>query len=71
MRTRLRHVLTRYDHDGEPAEVFARLARATIGELRGDGSREDALTLLAADALMTYACEAAAEIDPASLRGMA
>ncbi len=64
-------MLTQYDHDGDSAEVFARLARATIGELRGDGSREDALTLLAADALMTYACEAAAEIDPASLGEMA
>ncbi len=71
MRTRLQEVLTHYDHGGEPAEVFARLARATIGELQGDGCREDALTLLAADALMTYACEAAAEADPASLGGMA
>ncbi len=71
LRTRLLHVLTHNDHDGEPPVVFARLARVTIGELRGDASREDALTLLAADALMTYACEAAAEADPASLRGMA
>ncbi len=70
MRTRLQELLTHYDHDGDPAEVFARLARATIGELRGDGSREDALTLLAADALMTYACEAAAENDPAGLAEM-
>ncbi len=70
LRARLLHVLTHNDHDGEPAVVFARLARVTIGELRGDASREDALTLLAADALMTYACEAAAEADPASLRGM-
>ena len=71
MRTRLRDVLTHYDQEGDPAEVFARLARATIGELRGGGSREDALTLLAADALMTYACEAAAEADPVSLGVMA
>ena len=71
MRTRLQEVLTHNDHSGDPAEVFARLARATIGELRGDASREDALTLLAADALMTYACEATAEVDPASLGGMA
>ena len=67
LRTRLQQVLTHNHHDGEPAEVFARLARATIGELRGDGSREDALTLLAADALMTYACEATAEGEPERL----
>ncbi len=66
----MEHVLTHYDHDGDPAEALARLARTTIGELRGDGSREDAMTLLAADALMTYACEAAAEVDPESLGGM-
>ncbi len=67
MRTRLQEALTHYDHDGDPAEVFARLARATIGELRGEGSREDALTLLAADALMTYACQATAEGEPERL----
>ena len=70
LRTRLQQVLTHNDHDGEPSEVFARLARATIGELREDGSREDAMTLLAVDALMTYACEAAAEADPTGLGGM-
>ena len=67
----MQEALTHCDYDGDPAEVFARLARATIGELRGDASREDALTLLAADALMTYACEAAAENDPAGLGEMA
>ncbi len=67
LRTRLEHVLTHTDHEGDPAEVLARLARTTIGELKGDESREDAMTLLAADALMTYACEAAAEADPDSL----
>jgi hypothetical protein len=33
-------------------------------------NREAALTLLAADALMTYACEAAAEQQPERLGGL-
>lgn len=33
-------------------------------------SRDTALTLLAADALITWACEAAAEVNPSSLREM-
>jgi len=32
-------------------------------------SRDTALTLLAADALMTFACEALAEVDPSGLVG--
>jgi hypothetical protein len=32
-------------------------------------SRDTALTLLAADALMTFACEALAEVDPGGLAG--
>ena len=64
---RLQRVLTHYDDSGHPADVFRRLARITIEEFRGDASRDDALTLLAADAFATYACEAAAELDPARL----
>ncbi len=56
---RLQRLLTHYGDSGHPADVFGRLARITIGEFRGDASRDDALTLLAADAFMTYACEAA------------
>lgn len=37
--------------------------------LRGSGGREDALALLAADALLTHAFEAQAELDPAGLEG--
>ena len=37
----------------------------------GSGGREDALPLLAADALLTHAFEAQAEIDPAGLDGLA
>ncbi len=67
MRVRLQRVLTHCDDSGHPAGVFGRLARITIGEFRGDASRDDALTLLAADAFMTYACEAAAELEPGRL----
>jgi hypothetical protein len=37
----------------------------------GSGGREDALPLLAADALLTHAFEAQAESDPAGLEGLA
>ena len=67
LRVRLQRVLTHYDDSGHPADVFGRLSRITIRELRGDVSRDDALTLLAADAFATYACEAAAELDPSRL----
>ena len=67
LRERLQRVLTHNDDSGHPADVFGRLARITIGEFRGDASRDDALTLLAADAFATYACEAAADLDPRRL----
>jgi hypothetical protein len=46
------------------AEGALTLYRAVLG---GAGGREDALPLLAADALFTHALEAAAERDPAGL----
>ncbi len=67
LRVRLQRALTHYDDSGHPADVFGRLARITIEEFHGDASRDDALTLLAADAFMTYACEAAAELEPRRL----
>lgn len=39
--------------------------------VRGSGGREDALPLLAADALFTHAFQAQAELDPAGLAGLA
>ena len=66
LRARLSQALGQ-EPDGEPVEVFRRVARRLIGELRGDESRADALTLLAADALMTYACEATGERHPERL----
>lgn len=53
--------------DGDPGQgpVSHRLAAAGLagleGVVRGPGSRAAALPLLAADALLTYACEAAIE----------
>jgi hypothetical protein len=38
---------------------------------RGDGSREDALPLLAADALLTHAFQAQAELNPAGVAELA
>jgi hypothetical protein len=50
------------------ADALAEGALLLYGALRsGGGGREDALPLLAADALMTHALEAQAEADPAGL----
>ena len=68
MQARLSKALRQYAPDGEPpVDVFRRVARLLIGELRGDESRADALTLLDADAFMTYACEATGEGHPERL----
>jgi hypothetical protein len=50
------------------AEGAIALYGATV---RGSGGREDALPLLAADALFTHAFQAQAELDPAGLAGLA
>jgi hypothetical protein len=52
--------------DGEDvAEALASAAVSLFARvLRGTGGREDALALLAADALLTHALEARAEADP-------
>ena len=50
------------------AEALARGAETLYARvLRGKGGREDALPLLAADALLTHALEAKAEADPDGL----
>lgn len=53
---------------GDGEEVPEALASASASlyarVLRGTGGREDALPLLAADALLTHALEARAEADP-------
>lgn len=57
------------------ASVPAALAEGAIAlygaTVRGSGGREDALPLLAADALFTHAFQAQAERDPAGLAGLA
>ena len=45
-------------------ELYGRVAR-------GSGGREDALPLLAADALFTHAFEAQAELDPSAIPALA
>lgn len=50
------------------AEAAQSLYRRVAG---GRGGREDALPLLAADALLTHAFEAQAEVDPAAIRALA
>ena len=60
--------------DGAATEPDA-LAAAAVSLYRrvaaGRGGRDDALPLLAADALLTHAFEAQAELDPAGLDGLA
>lgn len=54
--------------DGPVAEDLAFAAMSLYGRvLTSGGGREDALPLLAADALLTHAIEAQAEEDPARL----
>lgn len=63
LRAAIDRALARTPPEDGPLEE--RLARAALAALRGvvreDGGRESAEALLAADALLTYACEAAAE----------
>lgn len=57
--------------DGPPADVLLGAAESEMTRLLRDGclTRESALDLLAVDALVTYAFEAAAE-DPATLEAL-
>lgn len=58
------------DH-GDVPRALAAAALRLYGEVaRGAGGREDALPLLAADALFTHAFQAQAELDPAALDGL-
>ena len=53
-------------------DTLATGARALYAKvLKGSGGRENALPLLAADALLTHAFQAQAEIDPSELRDFA
>ena len=54
------------DGEGDPAKQLTDAARAALDRaLAGEGERRGAYDLLAADALITYACEHAASVaDP-------
>lgn len=53
-------------------EALADGAAALLDRVaRGSGGREDALPLLAADALLTHAFQAQAEVDPAGVAALA
>ncbi|CAN5816644.1 hypothetical protein BH23GEM3_BH23GEM3_22430 [soil metagenome] len=59
----------------EIAEIPDALAAGALGlygaVLHGSGCREDALALLAADALLTHAFQAQAELDPSRIEDLA
>ncbi len=77
--SRLREVMARAVEDCEAdaqgtdaAEALGKAALALYQEVvAGDGGRDDALVLLAADALLTHAFHAQAELDPDGLPGFA
>lgn len=57
---------------GSVADALAAAALSLYaGLLHGSGGREDALPLLAADALLTHALEAQAEVDADGVAGLA
>ena len=55
---------------GPPVEVFRSVARSLVAQVLEKGTKHDASMLLTADALMTYACEAASELDTGRLANM-
>ena len=50
-----------------PVDVFRSVARSLIAQVLEQGTEHDARVLLTADALMTYACEAASDQAPERL----
>ena len=50
-----------------PVEVFRSVARSLVAQVLEKGTKHDASMLLTADALMTYACEAASDQAPERL----
>ena len=70
LRQRIERVLDRHvpARTTSLAQELRSLADVLLAEAKeGPASRETALTLLAADALVTYACEVTAESEPARL----
>jgi hypothetical protein len=66
------HALDGHDGASTVADALAEAAVRLYARVRdGGGGREDALPLLAADALLTHALQAQAESDPAALADFA
>ena len=60
------------NHTSPLPEALAQAALALFAEVvAGDGGRADALPLLGADALLTHAFAAQAELDPAGIPALA
>jgi hypothetical protein len=71
LQTRMESAIAGLDGDNVAA-VLAEAAHACLGDALAAGDeRGAALHLLAADALITYACEAAADADGSALAGLA
>ncbi|MEJ2237950.1 MAG: hypothetical protein P8X82_06600 [Gemmatimonadales bacterium] len=69
LRTRILHAI-RSAHTSESSlrEALEEVARGLLDEAKsGPPNHDTALTLLAADALITYSCELAAETEPQTL----
>jgi hypothetical protein len=65
LRQRIEDAVNAVPGDGAAADVLRSAAEALLARARnGSPGRETALTLLTADALITYACEAAADAAP-------
>lgn len=68
----MRRALDAIPPNGDVSERLASAALHLYARLRAGGAtRADALPLLAADALLTYALEACAEADPSAVAGAA
>jgi hypothetical protein len=67
LRTALDEAVVKWDpqQGGVPVRLAAVGLEVLAQVVRAPATRADALTLLAADALITYACEAAFDDDPA------
>ncbi len=67
MRAAMERALAAVPGDGSRHGVLRRAAEMLVADVRDGPASDDAVTLLAADALITYLCEAVSEHDPASL----
>ena len=71
LRARMTHALSRTSASVPIHDRLAQAAEACLARGLKDSAREGALALLAADALFTHACEAAAEKGSSALNSFA